>query len=1091
VDESHPSDDPISALLAAYDDAWIAGGTPPRDDEASVAPELRPDLEQDLAFAQWLHQALPPPTAAADSRPEFFDGLSPLPWARLGRFQLRRELGRGAFGIVYLAYDPALGRDVALKVPRVDVLTDPALRARFHREARAAAGLDHPNIVAVHEAGEVGPVCFLVSAYCRGPTLAQWLKQRNQPMPVREAAALIATLAEAVHHAHTRGVIHRDLKPANILLQKSETPNPKSEKETAPALSDLGFRFSDLELRNSDLTPKVTDFGLAKLLLEQGEGAQTRSEAIVGTAGYMAPEQAGGRSKAVGSAADVYALGAILYELLTGRPPFQAETSLETLLMVRSVEPIPPTRLRLKLPRDLETICLKCLEKEPSRRYASALALAEDLGRFLAGEPIRARPLSWWARGGKWVKRRPAITALLAAVVLIAGGGLTGIVWQWQRAEGTGQELVRNLYYQNIALAEREWSANNFTRADQLLDECPPALRGWEWHYVRGLRYGSLPPLPGHHVPVRGMAFSPDGRRLASAGNDRMVKVWDVATGKALLTLEGSGEEYGVAVTFSPDGRFLAAVAEEGRTIKLWEAQTGTASMTWQWSQVRRIKCLAFSPDSRRLVASAEAPGGGQITIWDSRTGQQIRLLKGHAATATRVAFHPDGQRFASGLDNTVIIWDATTGQVIHTLRGHAFKVASVAFSPDGRQLASAGGPLFRGDKGEIIIWDADNGQVLRTLRSHTGHIFSVAFSPDGRRLASAGYDQTIKIWDAATGQEALSLRGHTDQVLRVAFSPDGRRLASASADKTVRIWDATPLDERPDPALRTLRGHVGFVTWVAFSPDGQRFATTGQDQAVRVWDAATFQELLTLRGHSNHVNGVAFSPDSRRLVSVSLDKTAIVWDAVTGNELLTFRGHTAAVQGVAFSPNGEHVASGDWQHTVKVWDASTGTMVHTLTGHTEGITSVAFSGDGRYLVSSSHDRTIKVWDPKTGNNLRTLSDHAGRVFRVAFSPDSRLLASGGTDGTVHVWQVGTWKALHTLRDQTGWVWCVAFSPDSRLLATAGNDATVKLWDVQTGELLRTLHGHTRWVESVAFSPDGQRLASASWDGTVKIWEVN
>jgi serine/threonine-protein kinase len=444
TNQPEPVEEQFNSLLANLEEARRAGATPPRASAANLPPELQQELERDLACADLLHQVLQPlgPDPGPDPRktvdftgepsPAAGPELSPdLPWPSLGRFQLRRELGRGTFGIVYLAYDPGLGREVALKVPRLDALADPQLRERFQREARAAAGLEHPHVVPVYEAGEVGPVCYIASAYCPGPTLAQWLKQRDQPVLVRQAAALVALLADGVHHAHTRGVVHRDLKPANVLLAVSPTEAHAPSGQPA----ESGFL---------DATPRIADFGLAKILLEAGEASPTQSGAIVGTAEYMAPEQAGGKREEVGPAADIYALGVILYELLTGRPPLQAETPLETLLLVRSEDPLPPGRLRPKLPRDLETICLKCLQKEPRQRYASAQALGDDLRRFLAGEPVQARPTPAWVRGLKWAKRRPASAALLgvSAVALLALGGLGG-TWAWWLERSERQESER------------------------------------------------------------------------------------------------------------------------------------------------------------------------------------------------------------------------------------------------------------------------------------------------------------------------------------------------------------------------------------------------------------------------------------------------------------------------------------------------------------------------------------------------------------------------------------------------------------------------------------------------------------------------
>jgi serine/threonine protein kinase len=426
----------FTPALLAWDQALAAGQAPP-DSSPTEKPTERQELERDVACLRLLRKVLPRPHAAGAGEPP-----AASPFGTLGRFVLRRELGRGAFGMVFLAYDPRVAREVALKVPRPDALVTPELRERFVREARAAAGLDHPNVVAVHEAGEVGPVCYIASAYCPGMTLAAWLRQRGEPVPAHVAAHLLATLADAIQHAHERGVVHRDLKPGNILMSGEWRVASGEQKDDT---SSLATRHSPLAT-----TPKITDFGLAKVrpYLPDGtveDGSLTETGAVVGTPAYMAPEQAAGRGKDVGPAADIYALGVILYELLTGRPPFGGATALETLEQVRGHDPVSPRRLRPKLPRDLETICLKCLRKEPGQRYARAGALADDLRNFLGGRPIQARPARFWERGLKWARRRPAAAALLA-ISTAAAVALAAVVWAYNaRLRQANADLSQSL----------------------------------------------------------------------------------------------------------------------------------------------------------------------------------------------------------------------------------------------------------------------------------------------------------------------------------------------------------------------------------------------------------------------------------------------------------------------------------------------------------------------------------------------------------------------------------------------------------------------------------------------------------------------
>ncbi len=475
--EATPGEEGFSLWLAACDEQLAAGASAALPEGAELPESLRSRLEREVAWCQWVRQAWPrgdpslrgPAPGEAGEEPEtrvLMDGEGPAPAApsaeRLGRFVIEQELGRGGFGIVYRAYDPRLRRVVALKVPRAEVLMTAGLRARFEQEAMAAAALDHPNIVPVYEAGVDGETCYIASAYCPGLTLAAWLKGRTRPVPYRAAAGLVATVAEAVEHAHRRGVLHRDLKPSNILLE-----------EHADATAAGGDQVDD------EPVPRIADFGLAKLLSPgPGEAAAanpTLSGVILGTPSYMAPEQADGRSGVVGPAADTYSLGVILYEALTGRPPFQADSTLETLTLLRTQDPIPPSRLRPRLPRDLETICLKCLEKDPGRRYESAAELADDLRRFLAGEPIQARPTPAWERARKWVRRRPAVAALIAvsalaallviAVTLVANARLRR---QKEYADARRQEAEEQT---REATTQREAALANLRTAAQAVDQ--------------------------------------------------------------------------------------------------------------------------------------------------------------------------------------------------------------------------------------------------------------------------------------------------------------------------------------------------------------------------------------------------------------------------------------------------------------------------------------------------------------------------------------------------------------------------------------------------------------------------------------------
>jgi eukaryotic-like serine/threonine-protein kinase len=710
-------------------------------------------------------------------------------WPAVTGYEVLGELGRGGMGVVYKARQVSLNRLVALKMIRASGLGDPQDLARFRAEAQALARLRHPNVVQVYEVGEQAGRPFFAMEYVDGGSLADVPK--GTPQPPRWAAPLVQTLARAMHRAHEQGIIHRDLKPANVLV-------------------------------TADGTPKVSDFGVAKFLMGAG-AVRTQSGAVLGTPGYMAPEQAGGNSREVGPATDVYALGAILYELLAGRPPFQAKTPADLVEQVLRAEPVPPSRLGPKVPRDLEAICLKCLHKDARQRYATAAGLADDLGRFLAGEPTQARPVGRGERLTRWAKRRPAAAGLIALGAAMVGGLAAGGWWHasreaalrdmadtraalYQEQRDTArQERDRarlNEYVAHINLAQREWEQGRAGRALNLLAAHLPREgeedgRGFEWHYLWSLCHGDLAPpqatLLAGGGRCRNVAFSPDGRRLATAAE--AVRVWEAATGHQVSQLQGSGPAECVA--FSPDGRSLAAPA--ARDVLVWDAATGRQVLRIKTPAAGQVLALAFSPDGQRLACASV---DGTLRVWEVSEGkgevtEPFLTLPGPGdRPVCSLAFSPDGRCLASGgMDRTVRVWDVAAGggTAAGPLRTQdiGLNVDCVAFSPDGRRLASADAG------GGVCVWDVSTGPgeratPLLSIRGHAGPAASVAFSPDGRRLASAGGDGTVTIWEASTGQELLSLRGHAEAVLGVAFSPDGGRLVSAGRDGTVQVWPAS-----------------------------------------------------------------------------------------------------------------------------------------------------------------------------------------------------------------------------------------------------------------------------------------------------------
>lgn len=997
----------------------------------------------------------------------------------LGRFQLQTVLGQGGFGRVYRAYDPQLDRLIALKVPTLS--GDEASRVkRFRAEARSAARLRHPNIVPTFDSGQIGDQFYIASQFINGRPLSAILK--DDLIRPDQAVRWTIAIARALAYAHGMGIVHRDVKPHNVMLDE----------------------------RNE---PQLMDFGLAKRVNEDSE--MTTEGSVLGTPAYMAPEQARGELSKIGPHSDQYAVGAVLYELLSGKKPFDGPPH-SVIAQVLHQDPPPLRSLKPHLPADLEAICQRAMQKESERRYAGCEELADDLERFLRGEATLARPVTPVERLRRWTRRNPKLAAAFgaaaAALLLAAGLGIAFAVYQSQAAANlrteqdktlaaleqantekqraeTSQKLAeeqalklratvaRSSFQSGVHefnLGDAPGAYTSLIRAFAMIEPESPLRDGYLRVLVDRTMRGGLqltPPLRQSDT-IGALAFTPDGRRCVTGSYGKNAQLWDATTGAPIgKSIDHDGPVRSVFVT--PDGTRIITGSQDG-AFRIWDAATATP-ITDFVRPPQGLTCLTMSPDGTRLLTGSN----DGARLWDASNGQPIGDLIQHGTTVLCAAFSADGSQFATGTRASRLrVFDSATRNQIGEGIVHPQPVIQVAFHPDGSKIVTACGDF------QLRLWDAKTGAQIGPAMTHESNITCVSFNHEGTRLLSGSYDSSARLWSSATQHRIGEPMKHNGYVLSAEFSPDGSRIVTGSMDHTVRLWDGNTAAPAGPPMT-----HDAVVQSVIFSPDGSRVLSGGRDDTARIWGVGLLDAEYTILRRNHPVISVAADSEGRRLlIDSDAGYSLLTGDPNSGRYSTVPLPGSVHGRSAAFSPDPNVYATGGYNHVIQLWNGADRTIRRTMSQN-NWIYTLDFDSTGKRLVSGSSDTSARIWNVESGQPVGSAMQHLGAVRGVAYSRDDSRIATGSNDATARLWNSETGEPASPPLVHQSTVACVAFSPNGRWLLTGSDDGTARLWDSHTGDSIGEPFRPGRTVLCVDFSPDSRRVALGGPEG-LRFYDV-